>query len=583
MTSLEAVLPPTLPWDGASRNLKVPADHEWATPWEKSGCSRTPRYDETVAYLRRLDAASSDLSLVSLGRSPEGRELWMMVAARGTEGTPASLKRSGKPIVLAQGCIHAGECDGKDAGLMLLRDLTVTGSKSSLLDRAHLLFVPIFNVDGHERFSAYNRANQRGPEKMGWRTNARNLNLNRDYAKADTPEMQGMIRALREWEPDLYLDLHVTDGEDYQYDITYGAVGKHGYSPAIAGFFDEVLFPAFARDLAAQGHEPGPLVFAVNSRDMTQGIVDWTPTPRFSNGYGDVCHLPTILVENHSLKPYERRVLGTYVLLESCLRTLGEKGQSLRKAIATDRARRPEEVPLGFTFPRDKPPATIDFKGIEARLRPSAAAGQDVVEWTGKPVALTIPRIVSSEITSSVQRPVAYWIPAAWTEVLDRLSVHGVEMEILAASREVEVERLRLVEPRLDGSVFEGRVRIEVQDFEPVVERVEYPAGSARIATDQPLGDLAILLLEPRSADSFFQWGFFPEILQRTEYVEQYAMAPLGDRMLAADPELRKEFEAKLAADSEFAGSAGRRLQWLYERTPYFDASWRVVPVGRER
>ena len=205
---------------------------------------------------------------------------------------------------------------------MLLRDLTVGGRHGGLLDHAHFLFVPILNVDGHERFSPFNRMNQRGPRQMGWRTNRRNLNLNRDFAKLDTPEVRALVAAIERWQPDLYLDLHVTDGADYQYDITYGWNPPHGWSPAIASWLDEVLRPAVDHELEAWGHVPGPLVLVANNRDLSGGFLGWTAGPRFSNGYGDARHLATVLVENHSLKPFDQRVLGTYVLLASALDTL---------------------------------------------------------------------------------------------------------------------------------------------------------------------------------------------------------------------------------------------------------------------
>ncbi|MEO5753281.1 MAG: M14 family zinc carboxypeptidase [Chthoniobacterales bacterium] len=196
----EPILPPLDPWDGKSRALIAPKNDPWITPAEKADFWLTPSYDTTVAWLRKLVAAAPEqLKMISLGKSPEGRDLWMIIATRENESTPEALHKNGKPIVLAQAGIHSGEIDGKDAGLMLLRDMTVRGTKRDLLEAGNFLFVPIFNVDGHERASNFGRVNQRGPEVMGWRTNAKNPNLNRDYAKADTPEMAAIIQALNRW------------------------------------------------------------------------------------------------------------------------------------------------------------------------------------------------------------------------------------------------------------------------------------------------------------------------------------------------------------------------------------------------
>lgn len=579
----QRILPPPPPWSGKSRALMVAADDPWITPAEVSGLEQTPSYEETMAYLRRLAAAAPEVELVSLGESPEGRDIVLVIAARGTDGfSPAALHAVGKPILFAQAGIHAGEIDGKDAGLMLLRDMTVRGTKRSLLDRGTLLFVPIFNVDGHERRSPFGRINQRGPEAMGWRTTSRNLNLNRDYAKVDTPEMRHMIAALVRYQPDLYFDLHVTDGVDYQYDITWGAAGEQSYSPATARFLGQVLTPAMAQDLEAAGHVPGPLVFAVDNENVANGLFDWSAsTPRFSDGYGAARHLPTVLVENHSLKPYDRRVLGTYSLLESALAHLAEHAAALRTAVAADRARRPPTVALAWSVPQDRAPRSRPFRGIRAEQAPSRALGGDYVRWTGEPVLLEVPVFEPIEVAAEVTRPAAYWIPPAWSEVIERLEVHGIAVERTAAPRQVEVEMYRLEAPQIDPQALEGHPRVTAGTTS-LRRRETFAAGAARVSTDQPLGDLAVLLLEPASPDSFFQWGFFLEILQRTEYFDAYVMAPTADAMLEADPELAAAFDAALAADAELAADAQKRLFWLYERSPYFDERWLLYPVARE-
>lgn len=577
----KAVLPPELPWDGASRSLVAAPDDPWITPAEASGLTRTPSYQETVDWLSRLAAAAPEVEMVSLGKSPEGRDVWMVVASAEGFITPEALAASGKPVLLAQAGIHAGEIDGKDAGLMLLRDLTVGGRLRGLLDRVHFLFVPILSVDAHERSGPYGRINQRGPEEMGWRTNSKNLNLNRDYTKLDTPELRAVITgALERYSPDLYLDLHVTDGADYQYDVTYGANGTHAYSPAIGTWIAERLVPALDRDLKAQGHVPGPLIFLVDPTDPSQGMVGWTAGPRFSNGYGDLRHLPTLLVENHSLKPYDQRVLGTYVLLESALSTLASDGTELRRAVALDRARRPDPVPLAWGV-GGGPHATTELLGVASRLEPSTVSGGEALAWTGEPVTLEIPLLAADVATVTASRPRAYWIPPAWREVIGRLALHGIEMERIHEAREVEVEMYRFDEAILAPEPFEGHARVTAS---AVLERRRelFPPGSVRVSTDQPLGDLAVLLLEPASPDSFFQWGFFLEVLQRTEYAEGYVMEPMARAMLEESPELAREFEEALAADPELAADPRARLQWFYRRTPFWDDRHLLYPVARE-
>lgn len=578
-----AILPP-LPqagaWSGASRSLIAPPGDRWITPAEKDGFVHSPSYADTVAWLRALDEASKQVAMVSLGKSPEGRDLWLVVVSAEGAATPEALRKNGKPTLFAQAGIHSGEIDGKDAGMMLLRDLTVRGSRKALLTGANFLFVPIFSVDAHERASRFGRINQRGPEVTGWRTTARNLNLNRDYMKLDAPEMRMLVGALDTWQPDLAFDLHVTDGVDYQYDITWGAPGRTGYSPQAAAWLETVLNPALKRDLAAMGHIPGTLIFPVAGEDFSQGLGRWNSQPRFSDGYGALRHLPTVLVENHSLKPYEQRVLGTYVLLAGALETLGRDGKALRRATEADRALRPAELPLSFKAAAGDPPQ-VEFLAIRSRREPSAVSGAEKIVWTGEPETVQMPMVQLTAPDVVVRRPKAYWVPAAWTEVIARLALHGIRMERQAEKREVEVEMYRVEDAKLDAEPFEGHVHVTATPV-PERRRATFAAGSVRVSTDQPLGDLAILLLEPASADSFFQWGFFLEILNRTEYAEAYVMEPMAEKMLAEDPVLAAAFKAALESDPKLAADRQERLLWFYRRTPFFDDQWRLYPVGRE-
>jgi Zinc carboxypeptidase len=572
-----AILPPVIPWDGPSRRLVVAADDPWITPSERGQLRTTPDYDETVAYLRRLVAAAKELQMVSLGRSAEGRDIWLVIASKERAFTPDALRRTNKPVVFAQAGIHAGEIDGKDAGLMLLRDMTVRATKRDLLDRANFLFVPIFNTDGHERSSRFSRINQRGPEESGWRTTAQNYNLNRDYMKADTPEMAAMLRAIDTWQPDLYIDLHVTDGADYQYDLTYGGNVASGWSPAIAGWMTGTFRPAIDAALKEMGHIPGPLIF---TDDPAAGIGDDPDDPRLSSGYGDARHMATILVENHSLKPYDQRVLATYVFLEHTLRLVAREAANLREATRAARETKMSDVPLSWRVLPETPKSEVEFLGIERREVLSPVSGGVRVEWLGRPVTIRVPYSVGS-VATSVDRPAAYWVPASWRQVIEKLDLHGIRYERISAPREVEVTMYRLGEPEYGRAQFEGHVRVTAP-AKSERRRERFPANSVRVPTDQPLGTLAVLLLEPSSPDSLFQWGFLNSILAPTEYVENYIMEPMAERMLAEDPKLAAEFHQKVESDPEFRGNAQARLQWLYERTPFYDLRARLYPIGRE-
>ena len=244
-------LPPAPEWDGASRALLRGDSDPWVTAFESDPAHDfSPDYAATRAWFDRLDAASDLIRIEQFGTSPEGRPIYAVIASRDGAAFDPS-----KPVLLAQAGIHPGEIDGKDAGMMLLRDIAFYG-KDDLLDRVNLILIPILSVDGHERASAYSRPNQRGPRIQGWRNTATNQNLNRDYMKLDQAEMQAVRGLIVKYRPDLYVDIHVTDGMDYQYDVTYGFNGENGTfsrSPNSSQWLDAV----FKRGAGGAGPYPG--------------------------------------------------------------------------------------------------------------------------------------------------------------------------------------------------------------------------------------------------------------------------------------------------------------------------------------
>lgn len=575
------LLPPQVHWDGSSKVHLANSDNPWITPAEQSQLQDSPDYETTMAWIKRLANATDLIQLELIGRSAQGRDIVMAIVDKEGLQSPEAIQKSGRGIVLVHAGIHSGEIDGKDAGMMLLRELTVGGSASELLDQVSLLFIPILNVDGHERSSAFNRINQRGPSRMGWRTNARNLNLNRDYAKLETAGVRSLVSTINLWQPDLYIDIHVTDGVDYQYDVTYGWNGPHAWSPNIADWLDSQLRPEANRALSAAGHIPGPLIFSANGRDMNDGMLSWTASPRFSTGWADARHLAHVLLENHSLKPYPQRVLGTYVFLHQALKTTGDTLEELRQATIKDRFSNQHQVTLGWKKGADRGP--INFKGIQSSNYLSAISGGLATRWTGEPIEQEIPLYVMDEPTVTVNKPQYYYIPIEWSEIADRLRRQGVLVDVLTEPATVSVEVYRLKEATLDSdnTPFEGRARFLAGTPEIETVMKTFQAGDFRVDTNQSLGTLATLLLEPQSPDSYFQWGYMAEVLQVTEYFENYALEPLAREMLEQDLALRTKYETKLLQESEFAASPRKRLHWFYEQSPYYDEAYLRYPIYR--
>jgi hypothetical protein len=580
----QSILPPVQEWHGKSEALIAKSNNTWITPTEKSGFVTTPTYAETMSWLKKLTDASPLLTMITIGQSTEGRDILMIIASKEKNINADALSKSAKPLLLVQAGIHSGEIDGKDAGMMLLRDIAF-GNKKQLLDHVNFLFIPILNVDGHERSSSFNRPNQRGPLNMGWRTNAQNLNLNRDFTKLDTKEVRAVIKVINAYDPLLFMDIHVTDGVDYQYDITFGGLGGQGYSQSNSNWLTTTYKTYADRELAANGHIPGQLLFAVNDRDFSEGNNSFWGEPRFSDSYGDLRHTATVLVENHSLKPFKQRVLGTYILLESTLKLLASKGNTLKESTKADRAQRAAKFPLGWKIPTTKPDS-LTLLGIESKIVKSAITNADYVEWTGKPVTMKIVNYKKTEATDFVNRPKGYYVPASCDDVIARLKLHGIKMETLQTPKEITVEMYRIEGAKFQNDrgkpvPFEGHIQVTGTTIAETRKQV-FAVGSVYIATDQPLGDLAMILLEPKSPDSFLSWGFFDQIFQRTEYIEAYVMEPTMKKMLEDSPELQKEFDQKKAADATFAKNSNAIYAWFYSKTKYYDERYLLYPVGRK-
>ncbi|WP_395336319.1 M14 family metallopeptidase [Novosphingobium sp. BL-8H] len=570
------VLPPALAWSGASEKRIVPAGDPWITPAEAAGFRTTPGYDEVRRWLEKLEKASPLISVESFGKTGEGRDLLMVRASNSAIGKGGI----GKPVVLVQAGIHSGEIDGKDAGLMLLRDIAMRG-KAHLLHKVDLVFVPILNIDGHERASPWNFLHVRGPEAKGTEGNARNINLNRDYAKLDTPEVRAMVALLRQLDPALYIDCHVSGGFDMQYDVTYtyAGWGKYARHRATALWLEQRFGPAVHDALTRAGHEPIIYPSPIDTRNPQAGIRYSPEGPRYSTGYGDFIGVPTVLVENHMLKPYRQRVLGTYVLLEAALKLAARDAGRLAEAKALDRAERPAQLLTRWT-PAKKPIGWVDqFKGIAFETYPSAATGRMEQRWTGQRITFPMP-VIGQDATEFVQLPRAWLIPAAQTEVIAKLRLHGIRLETIEAERPLSVDTVRLHDAKL-AKAHDGRIPLEAR-FTHEQGVVTIPAGTVRVPSDQPLGLLAAALLEPESQDSFLAWGLFPEVLSKPAGTEDFVMAPILDALLASDANVQAAFERRLASDPVFAASPDSRLAWLKERLPYRGVSSAAYPVWRE-
>lgn len=559
---------------------------EWATHAELTNYRETPRYEQTIDYCKRLAEASPLIQYTSFGNSGEGRELAVLIGAEDAF-TPQAAKAAGKPIILIQACIHAGEPDGKDAGLALLRDIAITKTHPDLLKNVVVLFIPIYNADGHERFGPYNRINQNGPAEMGWRTTTAYLNLNRDYMKADAPETRAWLGLWNEWKPDLFIDCHVTDGADYRYNITYHHEHHDGIPRSVLAWEENVFDRLVPPQMEAEGNVVSWYLEFRDNRDFTQGIVDFSGSPRFSTGYTPLRNRPGILIETHMLKEYEPRVKGTYDLLRFTLEEVNRDPEALLAAgrtadreieaagAAYDESRR---YPLTFELTDNVVP--YHLKAVESHTELSNVSGAQRVVFGTEPVDIIVPMFKDFKPRISIVPPVAYIVPPQWKGVIEVLKAHGLDLLCTEAAATLEIESYRFFDVQMPGATFEGRT-MPVFRTEMTSERRTFPAGSVVISLKQAGAPVAMQLLEPEAPDSFVAWGFFNAIFEQKEYSEDYVSEKLAREMMAADPQLHEEFTRRLASEPDFAASPRARLQFFYERSPYWDPELNLYPVGR--
>jgi len=560
---------------------------EWRTHAELTGYGETPSYDDTVAFARRLAHASSSIEYEGFGFSGQGRELPLIIASETGTFTPEAAHAQNKAIVLIQACIHSGEPDGKDAGFALLRDIAITKTATGILENVVLLFIPIYNTDGHERATPYNRINQNGPSEMGWRTTSTYQNLNRDYMKADTPETRAWLQLWNLWQPDLFIDCHVTDGADYRCNITYHHEHHDGVNPAILDWEREVFGGKVAPATEAAGNIISWYLEFVDNRDLTLGTRDFNGSPRFSTGFVPIRNRAGILIETHMLKDYRSRVIGTYDFLRAALTEVNRDPQRLRqigreadeRTVAAGKSYDPTpSFPLDYELTDE--PTPFALKAFQYETEHSEISNDLRVIYGREPLDLTIPMYQTFRVRTAVAPPLYYIVPGQWTEVINVLQAHGLEMKTLAAFEPIEIESYRFKNVMWPYAPFEGR-HMPRFDVEPTVETRVFPPGSVVIPLAQPAGKVILNLLEPQAPDSLARWGFFNAIFEEKEYAEHYVLETLAREMLANDPDLNQEFEQRLALDPDFAASPAERLRFFYKRSPYWDPQMNLYPVGR--
>lgn len=553
---------------------------------ERSGFVQTGRYDEVIKLCADFQAAyPKQVRCIDFGRSPEGRPLKALVATNTGAFSAQAARQRKLPVVLVQGGIHAGEIDGKDAGFLALREVLANQAAKGALDKQVLIFVPVFNVDGHERFKAWNRPNQRGPAEMGWRTTAQNFNLNRDYVKADAPEMQAMLTLVNQWDPLAYVDLHVTNGAKFEHDVSIQVepVNSADLELRKTGL---ALKNGVLADITRDGSLPhGFYMSFADTDNPASGFVDGVSDPRFSTGYFPLRNRIGVLVETHSWKDYKTRVRVTRNTVVSVLSQVAANGKAWLDAAAQAdvRATRLAGTLLPLTYKASDKVRMIDFRGYEYTRTPSEVSGQLMTRYDEtRPQIWKVP--VRDDIVPDVQAQApraGYIVPAAHAAmVADKLKLHGISYRTLAAGRDkFEVETYRPEKVTLTPVSFESHQRLASQG-EWKTEPRAIGAGSLYVPVGQPKARLVLALFEPKGPDSLLNWGAFNGAFERKEYMEDYVAEDVAREMLK-DPKVAAAFKARIDSDPAFAKNGAARLDFFARMHSSWDERYNLYPVLR--
>jgi hypothetical protein len=594
---------------------KSPAD--LLTTGEKTAWKKTGLYDETVGIMRRIEQRSPFVKVVQFGTTAQGRPMYLMIVSSDKAFTPAAAAKTNKAVVLIQSGIHSGEIEGKDTALMLTRDMVISKTRAKWLDSAIFLVMPVFNIDGHEDRSPFNRANQNGPDITGTRPQSQQLNLNRDYIKGQTPEMKGFLALYHAWMPDFMFDNHVTDGADYQYDVTWDMAHHADIGEPAAAWVNDRFIPELNKRMEAGGHLVSPYGALRGPGGAANGGAgqlgpqgggapgaggggrrgggEGQPTsreffvevfsPRYSHLYTAFLNRPCLLVETHSLKDPKTRAWSNYDIMVHSIDIVTEDPQRLRKAIRDGDAKY-----AAMAGDRNAPPVylagktgagshPLTYHSLKTGTFESPITGTKVTQFTAEKDDFITQMHDGVDTTAEAQEPLGFLVPAEWKEIADELTLHGVQMEKTAKPIEREFDTWRFSEIK-STSGGEAGTLMEYK-LTPVKEKILIPAGSWWVPVHQQEARLIMALLHPAAPDALIRVGFANSIFQQMGRIgaNPYISVPIATKVAEEHPELMTEFESRLKTDPAFAADPQARITWWSQRSNYQPSAVNRYPV----
>lgn len=548
------------------------------TAWEKDQ-NTTPTYHEVISYYEQLAEEHRQITMTPIGTTDAAHPLHEVVISTG-KSTPQD--KQGKVVLLINNAIHPGEPCGVDASMMLARDLVIDPRWSHLLDHATVVIIPFYNIGGGLNRGSYSRANQEGPQEHGFRGNARNLDLNRDFIKADSRNAKAFAEIYHRWEPEVFVDTHTSNGADYQYVMTLIATQKDKLAPPLRDHMVDRLLPDLYADMQAAGYPMTPYVYADDTPD--KGIKAFMDLPRYSSGYAAMHGSISSMPETHMLKPYQDRVSSTYHYLLATIKHMDKDHDLLRKAKAAYVQSQQQVYDHVLAWELDRTESSqITFKGYTARYKPSAVSGEQRLYYDREaPYERSITYYDTYRPALTISPPKAYIIPYAYDGVIDRLRANGVAMRVLEQDTVIDAYHYRITDYKTVAAPYEGHyLHYDVATSRDQPLPHIYRRGDVLINTAQRAQPYIVQTLEPQGPDSFFAWNFFDGILMQKEHFSPYIFEDTAARMLKADPMLKAALAQAKARDLELAASGSKQLEWVYKRSRYYEDTHLRYPVAR--
>jgi hypothetical protein len=552
------------------------------TPYEQGNGNQTATYQEAIDWYQKLDEAYDEVKMIPYGTTDAGRPLHLVIVSTDKDFDPASIRQKNKRVLLIQNGIHPGEPEGIDATMMLARDYLQSKKLRKQLDNVVLAIIPVYNIGGALNRNSHTRTNQNGPEEYGFRGNARNLDLNRDYIKTDSRNAQTFHQIFREWDPDVFMDNHTSNGADYQHVMTLIATQHNKLSPALASYLSGKMVPTLYEGMK---QDKFPMVPYMNHAGETpdQGIIGFMESPRYATGYTTLYNTIGFVPETHMLKPFDQRVKATYKLMENMIETIHRDADEIGKLRqqAKEQTLTQKEFPLNWKLDTTKV-TQIPFLGYEAKYKPSEVSGQERLYYDRKsPYSRKINYYDEFVPTVTVEKPVAYIIPQAWHEVIERLKLNKVQMQQLQRDTTLTLDTYYITDYKTGQRPYEGHyLHSDVQVETKRMPR-QFFKGDYVVYLNQEANRFLVEVLEPQAVDSYFNWNFFDSILMQKEYFSSYVFEDLAAQYLKQNPELRKQLEARKKQGPEFAKNARAQLDFVYRNTPHYEYTHQLYPVGR--